>query len=175
MLKYILATLCVATLAHAEPRDGSHDFDFEVGKWKLHVRKLEHPLSGQQKWLDYSGTATTRPIWSGKGQVSELDIETAQGAHIEGFTLRTYSPASHQWYLYWASAKAPKIDVPTVGEFKGDRGEFYDQEMFDGRMILVRYIWSAMTKTSAHFAQSFSIDGGTTWEPNWIADQTRVE
>jgi hypothetical protein len=40
-------------------------------------------------------------------------------------------------------------------------------------MILVRYAWSDITPTSAHFEQSFSTDGGKTWETNWITDQTR--
>src|SRR5690606_108939 len=27
------------------PRDGSHDFDFEIGTWKTQLRRLLHPLS----------------------------------------------------------------------------------------------------------------------------------
>ena len=42
------------------------------------------------------------------------------------------------------------------------RGEFYDQEVFEGRTIFVRYVWSGITKNSAHFEQSFSDDGGKT-------------
>jgi hypothetical protein len=61
-----------------------------------------------------------------------------------------------------------------VGEFKEGRGEFYDQEPCNGRMIFVRYLWSGITANSAHFEQSFSDDGGKTWEVNWITDQTRV-
>ncbi len=26
-------------------RDGQHDFDFEIGTWKTHLRRLVHPLS----------------------------------------------------------------------------------------------------------------------------------
>jgi hypothetical protein len=40
-------------------------------------------------------------------------------------------------------------------------------------MIFVRYAWSQITKNSAHFEQSFSDDGGKTWEVNWITDQAR--
>lgn len=89
-------------------------------------------------------------------------------------TVRMYSPTAHQWFLNWANAKNGRFDVPTIGEFKGDHGEFYDQEMFEGRMILVRYIWSNITKTTSHFEQSFSDDGGKNWEVNWITDQQRV-
>jgi hypothetical protein len=62
-----------------------------------------------------------------------------------------------------------------VGEFKDGRGEFYDQEQFEGRSILVRYVWSDIGPKSAHFEQSFSADGGKAWEVNWIAQMTRVE
>ncbi|HEY4037688.1 MAG TPA: hypothetical protein VGM15_02610, partial [Burkholderiaceae bacterium] len=63
---------------------------------------------------------------------------------------------------------------PTVGEFKDGRGEFYSQDTINDRAILVRFVWSAITPTSAHFEQSFSDDGGKTWEVNWITDQSRV-
>ena len=61
-----------------------------------------------------------------------------------------------------------------VGEFKNGVGEFYCQDTFNGRTILIRYVWSGITQNSAHFEQSFSEDGGQTWEVNWITDQTRA-
>ena len=62
-----------------------------------------------------------------------------------------------------------------IGSFKEGRGEFYDQEMFEGRMILVRYVWSNVHGKKPHFEQSYSTDGGKTWEANWVADSTRIE
>jgi hypothetical protein len=32
-----------------------------------------------------------------------------------------------------------------------------------------------MTATSCRFEQSFSDDGGQTWEVNWVAIDTRIE
>jgi hypothetical protein len=64
---------------------------------------------------------------------------------------------------------------PQIGQFKDGRGEFYAMDTFNGKSILVRYVWTAMTTNSPHFEQSFSDDGGKTWEVNWITDQTRVE
>jgi len=91
--------------------------------------------------------------------------------------LRLYNPQSHQWNLNWVNSKVGTIGTPTIGSFnaKNGRGEFYDQEIINGRSILVRYIWSDITPTSARFEQSFSDDGGKTWEPNWITTQVRVE
>jgi len=159
----------------AAPRDGQHDFDFELGRWKLQLRRLKNPLHGSHEWVEFSGTSVTRPLWNGKAQVEELEVDSPVAGHIEGMTVRLYSPTSRQWSLNWANQKNGRFDVPTVGEFKDGRGEFFDHEMFEGRMILVRYVWSNITPKSAHFEQSYSTDGGKTWEANWITDQTRVE
>lgn len=66
------------------------------------------------------------------------------------------------------------LNQPSIGEFKNGRGEFLDQEPVNGRAILVRLVWSDITQNSAHSEQSFSDDGGETWEVNWITNQTRV-
>ena len=170
----LLATLALSTLASAELRDGSHDFDFQLGNWKLKMKKLEHPLSGKDTWIEMTGTSKVTPLWGGKAQVEEIELDGPSGAHIQGMAIRTYNPTSHQWHLNWSNIKSGTFGVPTVGGFDGSgHGEFYDQEEFDGRLIMVRDVWSNITKTTAHFEQSFSADGGKTWEPNWVTDQTR--
>jgi hypothetical protein len=40
----------------------------------------------------------------------------------------------------------------------------------DARQIRVVFIWSAITSSSAHWEQAFSVDGEETWETNWIMD-----
>lgn len=159
----------------AELRDGQHDFDFELGKWKMHLKKLKNPLHGSKEWVEFTGTSTTRPLWDGKSQVEEFEVDSPVVGHIEGMTLRLYSPTSHQWSLYWANQKNGRFDIPTVGEFKDGRGEFFDQEPFEGRMILVRYQWTNTTTKTPHFEQAYSTDGGKTWEVNWIATDTRIK
>jgi hypothetical protein len=162
-----------ATSAVPTARDGQHDFDFELGSWKIHLKRLEKPLSGLTKWIEFDGTTVTRKIWNGRAQIEEFETNGAAG-RVEGLTLRLYRPEAHQWYLYWANGKDGILGQPTIGEFKNGVGEFYDQEPYNGRAILVRFIWSRITTNSAHFEQSFSDDGGKTWEVNWITDQTRV-
>lgn len=168
-----LAVLLAVAPAIAEPHDGQHDF--ELGRWKIQLHKLKEPLHNAKVWIDLSGTSVTRPLWDGKAQVEEMEVDGPGGLHIEGMTVRLYAAATRQWSLNWANQKTGRFDVPTVGEFKDGRGEFYDQELFEGRAILVRYVWSNITPKSAHFEQAFSTDGGKTWEVNWITDQTRVE
>ena len=154
-------------------RDGSHDFDFELGRWKIHLKRLVNPLTGSKTWVEFDGTSVTRKVWEGRSQIEEFETDGAAG-HIEGLTLRLYNPQARQWSLYWGTSKSGTLGVPTIGEFTDGRGEFYDQEAIDGRMILVRFVWSEITANSAHFEQAFSDDGGKTWEVNWITDQTRV-
>ncbi len=155
-------------------RDGQYDFDFEIGTWKLHLSRLLHPLTGSTTWVEFDGTSVARKIWDGRANLDEFEANGPTGP-LEGLTLRLYDPQSHQWSLYWANSKAGTLGgPPNVGEFKNGRGEFLCQDTFNGRMILIRYVWSDITPNSAQFEQSFSDDGGKTWEVNWISTQTRV-
>jgi hypothetical protein len=156
--------------------DGQHDFDFELGTWKTHLRlssRLGHPFTGPNTWSEYEGTSLVRKIWNGKANMVELEVEGPTG-HVEALNLRLYNPQSHQWSLNFANSRSGTVGVPTVGEFKNGRGEFYDQETINGRMLLVRNIWSDIAPDSCHFEQAFSDDGGKTWEVNWIATDRRV-
>ena len=44
-------------------RDGQHDFDFELGSWNIHLKKLLHPLTGSTTWVEFDGTSVTRKVW----------------------------------------------------------------------------------------------------------------
>lgn len=153
-------------------RDGQHDFDFEIGNWKTHVSRRLHPLTGSTSWVELNGTTSVRKVWNGRGNLAELEADGPSG-HLEVLSLRLYNPESRQWSLNTANSNGGTLSVPTVGEFKNGRGEFFDQEMFNGRMILVRNVWSEITPTSCLFEQAFSDDGGKTWEVNWIARDAR--
>jgi hypothetical protein len=156
-------------------RDGSHDFDFLFGDWDFHLRRLLRPLSGSNEWAEYSGTLQCRPLAGGKANVDEVSLVNAKdGTRIDGLTLRLYDPDTHEWALYWANARTGVLaPSPQRGKFVDGRGEFLDRDTFDGKPIVVRYVWSDITADSAHFEQSFSPDDGQTWEANWVTDQTR--
>lgn len=155
-------------------RDGQHDFDFAIGTWKIHLSKLDHPLAGSKKWVEFDGTLVTRKIWGGRANVEEVELNSPTGP-IEGLTLRFYNPQAQQWSIYWADSKNGTMDTsPQVGQFKNGRGEFYGWDTLDGKLIYVRFIWTKTTSDSPHFEQSYSNDGGKTWEVNWMTDQTRI-
>ncbi|HZI47975.1 MAG TPA: hypothetical protein VFD75_09255, partial [Pyrinomonadaceae bacterium] len=122
-------------------RDGSHDFDFEIGKWNTHLRRLVKPLTGSTTWVEYDGTTVVSKVWNGKANLVELDV-TGPAGHIEALSLRLYNPESHQWSLNFANSAGGTMAIPTIGEFKNGRGEFYDQETLNGRAVLVRFVIS---------------------------------
>jgi hypothetical protein len=157
----------------AEARDGQHDFDFMFGTFNIKIRRLRHPLQGSSDWYEMNGTTTCRPILGGTGNIEEGVLDGPDG-RLLGVMVRLYSPKSREWSLNWTVDGRGRFDVPTVGRFKDGRGEFYDQEVFEGRTILVRYVWSDTTTSTPHFEQSFSADGGKTWELNWASWSTRA-
>ena len=154
------------------PRDDQHDFDFETGSWKTHLKRLVHPLTGSTTWVEYDGTTIVRKVWNGRANLIELEVDGPKG-HIEALSLRLYNPDSHQWSLNFSNRAGGTMGTPSIGEFKNGRGEFFDQETLGARAILVRFVISGITPL-CHFEQAFSEDGGKTWEANWIADDVRI-
>lgn len=158
----------------ASERDGQHDFDFALGTWKAHLKRLEHPLTGSKTWVEFDGTFVARKVWDGRAMIEEVELDSP-GGHIEGLTLRLYNPQTRQWSIYWANSKNGVMDTsPQVGQFKNGRGEFYGTDTLNGKLIYVRFVWTNTNTDSPHFEQSYSDDGGKTWEVNWTTDQTRM-
>lgn len=158
--------------AAATPRDGKHDFDWDIGIWKTHQRRLLKPLTGSTTWVDYEGTDLVRKVWEGASEgIVEAD---GPAGHLEIFTLRLYNPAAHQWGISFATSAGGSLSAPAIGEFKNGRGDFYDQESYNGRTILLRFSVFDIAASSCRFEQAFSDDGGKTWEVNFVVDETRV-
>ncbi len=153
-------------------RDGSHDFDFEIGTWTTHLKRLQHPLSGSQHWVEYEGTSIVHGLLAGRANMVELSVRGASG-RIDGLSLRLYEPQSYQWTLNFANIVDGRLTTPMIGGFKDGQGQFYAQDSYNGRAIEVRFIISGITADSWRFEQAFSEDGGKTWEVNWIAVDTR--
>jgi len=104
----------------------------------------------------------------------ELKADGPAG-HFEGLSLRLYNPQARQWSLNFANVNGGTLTAPSIGEFKDGRGEFYNQDTYNGRAIFVRFVITKITPDQYRFEQSFSDDGGKTWELNWVAIDTRVK
>lgn len=156
-------------------RDGSHDFDFLIGDWKAHVRRLPDRLAGSNRWIEYDGISNHHKILTSNANFEEFEVSSKDGKeHLKAQTLRLYNPDTHEWSIYLLDVDKGALPMPpVVGAFTGNRGEFYDQETYKGRAIFVRYVWLNLSPTSARMEQSFSADGGKSWETNWICELTR--
>lgn len=175
-MKYFLLVLFVGVCSFPAfaQRDGQHDFDFEIGTWETHLRRLQRPLSGSTTWVEYEGTSVVSKVLDGRANLVELKVDGPAG-RIEGLSLRLYNPQSRQWSLNFANINSGTLTPPTIGEFKDGRGEFYNQDTYNNRAILVRFVIIKITPDQYRFEQSFSDDGGKTWELNWIATDTRIK
>ncbi len=169
-----LTLIPTITMAQETPRDGSHDFDWEFGTWNTHVLILAEPLSGKDEWIEMTGTTVVHKMLDGKMNLAELKVSNEK-SRIDGVSLRVYNPNTGEWSLYYANARTGVLDKPVVGGFKGKRGEFYAQDTYRGRSVFVRFVITPTADGAWRFEQSFSADGGVTWETNWIATDTPVE
>ena len=156
-------------------RDGSHDFDFLIGDWKAHVRRLPDRLNNSNVWDVYDGISNHHKLLDSNANFEQFEVtSTDKKLHIKAQTLRLYNPATRQWSIYLVDLDSGTLDTPpVVGGFTDKRGEFFHQETLKGRTILVRYVWLDLSPQSARMEQSYSSDGGKTWEVNWICELSR--
>lgn len=154
----------------ASDRDGTHDFDWDIGTWKVHQERRLHPLTGSNTWVHYDGTDTVQKIWDG---ANTGIVETnGPAGRLEIYTLRLYDPDAHRWNIYFGHSGGGALSLPVVGQFRDGRGEFYDREAYNRKTILVRFRVYDVARDSCRFDQSFSNDGGKTWEVNFTATET---
>ena len=174
-----IAGISSAGIAQTAPgqasiRNGQKDFDWEIGTWTTKVKVRRNPLSGAAPdWAEYEGTSVVKPLLDGRANFVELSVAGSRGK-IEGGSLRLYNPKAGQWSLNYASINGGVLTAPVFGSFDGrGRGMFYGQDTLDGRTILVRFVITIVSPREARFEQAYSVDGGLSWEDNWIAVETR--
>ena len=172
-----LAPTARSLLRHAEPfgytthrRGDAHDFDFLAGDWRVVNRRLRVRNSGCTEWDEFPATSRAALHLGGVANVDELTISNRTCA---GMTVRHFRLADQQWTIRWISARTGDIDPGVVGGFQCDRGEFYGEDLDDGRPVKVRFIWNRLGPDAARWEQSFSYDDGP-WEINWIMEFTRA-
>jgi hypothetical protein len=162
--------MTVSNTATVGIRDGTHDFDFLHGTWRIHNRKLRAPLVGSDEWYEFEGRAEERPLWDGQGNLEEYEATLPDGVRLRGLALRLYNPAAKHWTINWSSSTTGTLDPPMTGTFTDGVGAFYSHEDYKGRPIIVRFLWTSSGRDSARWEQAFSTDAGESWETNWIMD-----
>jgi hypothetical protein len=157
-----------------EPGPAVHDFDFLPGTWRVHHRRLKERLAGNDEWEEFEGTMVAWPILDGAGNIDDNVLELPSGTY-RAISLRSFDPATNKWSIWWLDGRSPgRLDPPVVGEFKDGIGTFFAPDTFKGRPIFVRFLWSNISATTARWEQSFSEDGGHTWEVNWVMESTKI-
>jgi len=154
---------------------GLRDFDFLVGHWRVHHRKLKERLANSHEWIEFEGTLTSQPLMRGYSNVDDDEFEVPGGTY-RGVGLRSFDPKTQQWSIWWLDSRTPlgPLDPPVRGGFHDGVGTFYADDTFNGKPIRVRFIWSKITPTSCQWEQAYSPDGGKTWETNWVQDIKRA-
>jgi hypothetical protein len=118
------------------------------------------------------GTTVVSKVWGGKANLAEYVADGPAG-HVELLALRTYNPTTQQWNINFANPNVGTLGIPGVGQLRNGRIEFYDQETIGGRAVLVRFMIWGITADTAQSEQAFSLDGGATWETNWVNKYVR--
>ncbi len=148
----------------------ARDFDFLAGKWDMHNTKLKKRLENNHEWLEFeSKDENFGAILNGIGNLDILKTSFNQygKAPYEGLTLRLFNPETKLWSLYWVDSNLGTVDPPMVGSFEGNIGKFFCKDTWDGKPILVVFVWNKTDKEAPVWSQGYSIDNGRTWEWNF--------
>jgi hypothetical protein len=150
----------------------STDWDFLVGEWTVHNRRLSAPLAGSDEWYETEATAASTTLQNGAVSIDEMWF-AEQG--FAGTTFRVHDRQEDTWSIYWIHSDRGHLEPPVTGKWSPDGARFegYGREPIEGREVLVRFLWHSISATTATWEQAFSLDDGTTWETNWVMSWTR--
>jgi hypothetical protein len=159
----------------ASATSSATDFDFFFGHWSVQHRRLRQRLVGCTEWDAFTGTCRTQPMLDGAANVDDNWLDLPGGAY-RALTLRSFDPTTRLWAIWWLDGRQPhQLDVPMRGSFADGVGLFLADEVIGGRAVRVRFLWSHITPQSCRWEQAFSVDGGETWEANWVMTMSRCD
>ena len=147
------------------------DFDFLIGHWQVHNRRLQQRHTGCTTWDEFPATMQAQVMFDGAISVDEISFPSRGFA---GMTLRTLDPATQRWSIYWINSASGRLEPPVHGGFDGARGEFYGTDSDDGRTVQVRFVWTRLGPNAARWQQAFALEGGV-WEENWVMEMRRAQ
>jgi len=157
-------------LIKASSTSSNSDFDFLVGKWKMHHRRLNKRFENCKDWTEFESTDSNYKILSGTADMDVLSttqMPGTEGKLFEGATLRLFDPKTRLWRLYWVASNVGVLDPPVVGSFENNVGHFFAKDVFNGKNIIMVFRWDVRDKEHPVWSQAFSADNGKTWEWNW--------
>lgn len=151
----------------ASENSSENDFDFLVGRHKVHHKKLKTRLNNCTEWIEFDGTHEMRQLLAGFENLESHYMPSFAGKPIEGMALRLFNPATRLWSIYWADSQQCVLDIAVVGSFENSIGHFFAKDIFNGKKILLQFQWDVTNPYQPVWSQAFSDDNGKTWEWNW--------
>lgn len=150
----------------------SHAFDFNFGTWRTNIHFLRFLPNGSTAWAAMVGTVAVRKIWGGRALMEEIKAD-GPAAHLKGLTMFLYNPQTHQWTQTFAGADG-SWEASMYGSFSNGRGVLVSQDQFNGKMALIRGVWSNITPNAHRFEEFYSHDAGGSWHLAFIGNLTRL-
>jgi len=147
-----------------------HDFDFLFGCWSVSHHRLRERGRGCTIWEEFAGTAETRPLLDGLCNIEE---HTIAGTSVSGIALRTFDRSTRRWSIFWAGERTGRLEPPVFGRFLGNLGTFEGEDVDEGRLVRVKFLWDRSDANAPRWEQSFSYDDGEIWELNWQMNFSR--
>jgi hypothetical protein len=151
------------------------DFDFLLGRWHVHHRRLDDRLVGCTTWSEFAGTCDARR----SSAVAATSTTTPSSCRPVRTARRRSAPTTRPptaGRSGGSTAAIPdRLDIPVVGSFVQGVGTFLAHDQLAGRPIQVRFRWTIDDPGRPRWEQAFSADGGATWETNWTMAFTRAE
>src|SRR5271154_4900019 len=78
------------------PMANDRDFDFFIGHWRVHHRRLKQRLANNHEWAEFDGECTTKAVLGGHGNIDDNILNLPEGAY-RAVTLRAFDPHTGQW------------------------------------------------------------------------------
>src|ERR1700761_9490135 len=114
-------------------QDHAHEFDFLVGKWKVHHRRLKERLAGSHDWVEFEGTSELWLTMGGHGTVDDNFIDLPGGAY-RALGTRGYDPKTQTWAVWWLDGRDPHtLEPPVMGNFQNGIGTFEGDDTLGGK------------------------------------------
>jgi hypothetical protein len=154
------------------------DFDFLVGKWKMHNRRLNKRLENCNDWTEFESSDENSKILSGTADMDTYlttEMPGLDGKPFEGVTLRLFNPKTRLWSIYWVASDVGVLDPPVLGSFENNVGHFFTKDTLSGKPIIMMFRWDVRDKEHPVWSQAFSPDNGKTWEWNWFNVNEKVK
>jgi hypothetical protein len=159
----------------ASPTSSNKDFDYLVGKWRMHNKHLNARFAHCKEYSEFESTVENQPGLEGMGNFDIVRCQLPDGKVYEGRAVRTFDPQTRLWRIYWMDSKGGPIDPPQIGYFENGIGLFFAKDYQVGRPVIIVFRWDKTNPGQPVWSQAFSDDNGKTWEWNYTNTSYRVK